>query len=140
MEDEKKINYSPDPVSILGTEIILETPVITGKPSTPTDQGIFEIQEITRNRYLYNEDGTPNVWVDVMMKFNGNEGLHDAEYHNDYDDNGNLIRHHGWKATSSFGGQTHLYNGSHGCVNMLHDAAIEVYNQVEVGTKVLVKE
>ena len=75
-----------------------------------------------------------------MMKFNNNEGLHDAEYHKDYDENGKLIKSHGWREISEFGGQTYQHNGSHGCVNMPHDAAVEVYNNTDVGSRVLVKE
>ena len=103
-------------------DVILTTPVVTGKPSTPTNAGDFEVYDKTRNRYLLNDDGTPNVYVDVMMKFDGNRGIHDAN----------------WR--SVFGGNIYLTNGSHGCVNTPHDNAIKVAEYVDVGTKVLVKE
>ena len=70
-----------------------------------------------------------------MMKFDGNIGLHDAEYHTD--DNGFK---HGWRNRSDFGGETYIKNGSHGCVNMPHEEVMEVSEYVDLGTKVLVKK
>ena len=122
-------------------KLIVDTPVVTGRPnghSTPT--GVYEIGskkgDVTHDRYLVG----PNYksYVDYMMKFNGNIGLHDAEYHTDA--NG---KKHGWRDYSEFGGETYLTNGSHGCVNMPHDAAGAIYNVVapivnEQGEKVKV--
>ncbi len=116
-------------------EVILETPVITGKPSTPTYEGLFSIYNITHNRYL--KGAGYESYVDVMMKFNKNEGLHDAEYH--YCDNG-IEPNHGWRNSWDFGGNTYLTNGSHGCVNMPHDAVMKVYDYVDEGTPVLIKK
>lgn len=114
-------------------EIVLTTPVVTGKPSTPTDQGLFEIYDITKNRYLVG----PNYrsYVDIMMKYNGGEGLHDAEYHTH---EGGFK--HGWRSLEEFGGETYLTDGSHGCVNMIHNDVMTVRDYVDIGTKVLVKE
>ena len=121
-----------------GAKEIFTSPVVTGKPSTPTDIGAYSIFEISHNRDLIGEGY--RSYVDVMMKFNGGEGLHDAEYHTDYDSSGRLVKRHGWRDINNFGGKTYLSNGSHGCVNMPHDAAIEVSENVEIGTKVLIKE
>lgn len=114
-------------------EIVLTTPVVTGKPSTPSDQGIFEIYDISGPRYLIG----PNykTYVDIMMKYNGGEGLHDAEYH-EHDDGFK----HGWRDQEEFGGETYLTDGSHGCINMLHEDVMIVKDYVEIGTKVLVKQ
>lgn len=114
-------------------EIVLTTPVVTGKPSSPSDQGIFEIYNISGPRYLIG----PNykTYVDVMMKYNGGEGLHDAQYHQHEDG-----YKHGWRDVSEFGGETYLTDGSHGCINMLHDDVMTVREHVEIGTKVLVKQ
>lgn len=114
-------------------QVILTTPVVTGKPSTPSDKGIFEIYDISGPRYLVG----PNYrsYVDIMMKYNGGEGLHDAQYHKHEDG-----FKHGWRDISEFGGETYLTDGSHGCINMLHDAAMIVRDNVDIGTKVLVKE
>lgn len=114
-------------------EVILTTPVVTGKPSTPSDKGLFEIYDISHSRYLIG----PNYksYVDIMMKYNGGEGLHDAEYHTHEDG-----FRHGWRDASAFGGDTYLKNGSHGCINMLHEDVMTVSDYVDIGTKVLVKE
>ena len=114
-------------------ELILTSPVVTGKPSTPTNEGLFEIYNITHNRYLIGKGY--KSYVDIMMKFDGNIGLHDAEYHTD--DNGFK---HGWRNRSDFGGETYIKNGSHGCVNMPHEEVMEVSEYVDLGTKVLVKK
>lgn len=114
-------------------EIILTTPVVTGKPSTPSDKGLFEIYDISHSRYLVG----PNYksYVDIMMKYNGGEGLHDAQYHTHEDG-----FKHGWRDISEFGGDTYLKHGSHGCINMIHDDVMTVSDYVDIGTKVLVKE
>lgn len=114
-------------------EVILTTPVVTGKPSTPSDKGLFEIYDISHSRYLIG----PNYksYVDIMMKYNGGEGLHDAQYHTHEDG-----FRHGWRDASEFGGDTYLKHGSHGCINMIHDDVITVSDYVDIGTKVLVKE
>jgi hypothetical protein len=53
------------------------------------------------------------------MPFKGGYGLHDAT----------------WR--SSFGGTIYYYSGSHGCVNLPKSAAKTIYNNVSVGTKVI---
>ena len=114
-------------------EVILTTPVVTGKPSTPSDKGLFEIYDISHSRYLIG----PNYksYVDIMMKYNGGEGLHEAQYHTHEDG-----FRHGWRDASEFGGDTYLKHGSHGCINMIHDDVMTVSDYVDIGTKVLVKE
>lgn len=114
-------------------EVILTTPVVTGKPSTPSDKGLFEIYDISHSRYLIG----PNYksYVDIMMKYNGGEGLHDAQYHTHEDG-----FRHGWRDASEFGGDTYLKHGSHGCINMIHDDVMTISDYVDIGTKVLVKE
>lgn len=115
-------------------EVVLESPVVTGSPSTPTDEGLFEIYEFKKHDYLRGEDYAS--YVDIMMKYNYGEGFHDAEYH--YCENGE-DNDHGWRLPEEFGGKTYLINGSHGCVNMPHDQALKLYRHVSLGTKVLVK-
>ena len=115
-------------------QVILTSPVVTGKPTrSPSDKGLFEIYDISGPRYLVG----PNYksYVDVMMKYNGGEGLHDAEYHTH--ENG---FQHGWRDASEFGVDTYIKNGSHGCINMLHDDVMIIRDNVDIGTKVLVKE
>lgn len=119
-------------------KVLLETPIVSGKLSSPSTIGCFKIYSKTRNRYL--KGPGYQSYVDIMMKYHNGEGLHDAEYHTDYDKNGKVIKRHGWRNKESFGGTTYMYHGSHGCLNMPHDAAIEAGKYLEVGDKVLVKE
>lgn len=119
-------------------KIILESPCVSGKPATPTTIGDFYIFDISHNRYLIGEGY--KSYVDVMMKFHEGEGFHDAEYHQDYGLDGNLVKSHGWRNYNEFGGETYLTNGSHGCVNMPHNEAIALSTLVDVGTRVLVKK
>ena len=121
-------------------KVILTSPVITGKVvngNSLTPVGIYEIYDMLGHRDLVGEDYREHV--DYMMKFNGNIGLHDAEYHTCLDRKGKVI-HHGWRDTKSFGGSTYIYHGSHGCVNMPHDAAQFVNDNINIKDKVLVKK
>ncbi len=117
-------------------EVILKTPVVTGQPSKDcaTHQGLFPIYNVTYNRYLKGPGYAS--YVDVMMKFYNNEGLHPAEFHTH--ENGDT---HGWRTFSEMGGDTYLTNGSHGCVNMPYDAVMEVADHVVEGaTLILIKD
>ena len=98
----------------------LTTSVVTGKDSTPSDIGLFDIYGKTKNRTLKGSDY--ESFVNYWMPYNGGEGLHDAT----------------WR--SSFGGDGYHDNGSHGCINMPLSKAEELYSEVEVGNMVLVKK
>lgn len=66
---------------------------------------------------------TWNVWVDYWMRFTDSAcGFHDAT----------------WRSNSEFGGDTYKNNGSHGCVNLRHDFAKELYDHIDIGTIVVV--
>lgn len=114
-------------------EVVVSSPVVTGKPRTPSDTGLFAIYDISYTRDLVGPGY--RSYVDIMMKYNRGEGLHDAEYHT-CEDGGS----HGWRDYSEFGGNTYLTDGSHGCVNMPREAVMEVSEYVNVGTPVLVKK
>lgn len=99
-------------------ELQISTVVTTGKNSTPSDTGKFQIYSKQEGRYL---TGTGyRAWVDYWMPYNGGEGLHDANWHN------------------IFGTDSYQTNGSHGCVNLPPAIAKDIYNNVFVGTTVLV--
>lgn len=120
-------------------EIVMSSPVVTGKDKkTPTKIGIHEVYDTRGNRDLIGDNGSRH-YVDVMNKFYKGQGLHDAEYDIHYDESGNVIKKHGWRDLSEFGGYTFLEHGSNGCVNMPHDEALELNEYVDIGTKVLVK-
>lgn len=104
----------------LDGQIALQTDCVTGNESLGrgTPRGTFSIKSKTAGKYL--NGPTWHVWVDTWMPFEGGCGLHDAT----------------WR--SSFGGDIYTTDGSHGCVNLPHDAAVSLFNSVAVGTTVVV--
>ena len=102
---------------------IFSTPVVTGGPGHGTDKGVFAVSYKATDVDLKgrNDDGSKySSHVDWWMPFNGDEGLHDAD----------------WRG--SFGGNIYTYNGSHGCVNMPESAAARLFKKVDAGTIVIV--
>ena len=100
-------------------QLILTTPVTTGKDSTPSDTGKFKIYSKETDRYL--TDGkTYNAHVDYWMPYNGGEGLHDAS----------------WRG--SFGTESYHSGGSHGCINIPPKVTPKIYEKVKVGDCVIV--
>ena len=100
-------------------ERIVTTNLVSGSVAeghrTPT--GVYSIYAKQTDRYLSGEGY--RSWVNYWMPFLGGYGLHDAS----------------WR--SSFGGTIYHYDGSHGCVNLPSSAAKKIYNNVSVGTKVI---
>ena len=106
---------------ILDGNVVFVSDCVTGDTSkgrsTPT--GIYAVYGHVKGTYL---DGpTWHNWVDYWMPFTrGGCGLHDAN----------------WR--SRFGGEIYKTNGSHGCVNLPHDKAEELFNMISIGTVVIV--
>lgn len=98
---------------------VVSTPIVSGcayyRNTTPT--GVYSIYAKSTNVYLTGEGY--RSYVNYWMPFLGGYGLHDAS----------------WR--SSFGGDIYLYDGSHGCVNLPSGVAGNIYNNVFVGTKVI---
>ena len=68
-----------------------------------------------------NSDGSSYASpVSFFIPFCGGIGMHDAS----------------WR--SSFGGDIYLYGGSHGCINMRYSDVSVVYDNVDIGTHVIV--
>ena len=100
-------------------ERLLTTKLVSGSVAeghrTPT--GVYSIYAKQTDRYLTGADY--RSFVHYWMPFLGGYGLHDAS----------------WRST--FGGDIYLYDGSHGCVNLPSKAAKTLYQNVSVGTKVI---
>lgn len=100
-------------------ERIVSTSMVSGKVAegwmTPT--GVYSLYEKDYAVYLEGDDYT--TYVNFWMPFLGGYGLHDAT----------------WRG--SFGGDIYHYDGSHGCVNLPYDAASTIYDNISVGTKVI---
>ena len=106
-------------------ELVVSAPMVSGNVShghaTPT--GVFTIFAKDTDRYLRgtNDDGTKyESYVHYFIPFCGGVGMHDAS----------------WR--SSFGGDIYLYNGSHGCINMRYDDVKKIFDNVSIGTHVIV--
>ncbi len=101
---------------------IVDTPVVTGTETveerkTPRG-GVWSIDAKMVDYTLVGEDYDSHV--DYWLPFNGNVGVHDAD----------------WR--TEFGGSIYQLSGSHGCVNTPYAAAKKIYNNVTIGTPVIV--
>lgn len=94
--------------------VVLEDDIVSGTETNPerrTPRGICQIWSHESPRKL----GTMAVqgyetWVDYWMPFNYlGCGFHDL-------------------GRGAYGGSIYMYNGSHGCINMRHSSAKEMYN------------
>lgn len=108
-------------------DLLVDSKCVTGKmvKSRYTPAGIFQLVSKTSPKTLRGPkkaDGSYEWESDVTywMPFNGGIGLHDAT----------------WR--SSFGGTIYKNSGSHGCVNLPFDVAKKIYNNIEVGTPIIV--
>ena len=101
-------------------EVALTTKVTTGRHNA-TPKGNFKILKKVRNATL--KGANYSSFVKYWMAFKGNSfGIHDAS----------------WR--SNFGNMNYYNNGSHGCINVPTSAVKKLYEKVEVGTPVYVKD
>lgn len=102
-----------------GNTILLEVDITSGtKGKYDTPFGLFSIQSKSKDTYLTGPGYRSHV--DYWMPFYYGYGIHDAD----------------WRQV--FGEDYYERNGSHGCVNVPPEKTQEIYDNVEVGTKVLV--
>ncbi len=101
-------------------ELIVSTNIVTGNTNrgngTPTVVG-----------YIYNKARNINLvgegyvaFVHYWMKVYGSIGIHDASWRN------------------KFGGTIYTTNGSHGCINTPYDMVKMIYENIEIGTPVVI--
>ena len=101
-------------------KLYLTTPVTTGYYNK-TPKGNFKILNKARNATL--KGANYSSFVKYWMAFrSGGYGIHDASWRN------------------NFGNMNYYYNGSHGCINTPLEAMKTLYERVEVGTPVYVKD
>ena len=108
---------------------VWDSKCVTGTATDPdraTPTGVFALKYKQRDRVLRGrinpQTGKPSYESPVAywMPFNGNIGLHDAN----------------WR--SSFGGNIYLKNGSHGCINLPPKNAKTLYELITPGTVIVV--
>ncbi len=103
-----------------GGNLLLETDVVTGNKryGRSTPPGNYSVLYKVRNKVLRGRGYAS--FVSYWMPFYGGYGLHDAN----------------WRRR--FGSSIYESSGSHGCVNIPSKLAPIVYNNVEVGTPVII--
>ncbi len=105
-------------------QLVVETPVVTGNVSKNhgTHTGVYPLAFKESPSTLSGQDGPNGYEVEVKywMPFADGQGLHDAD----------------WR--SSFGGNTYLTNGSHGCVNCPPSVMGQIFENAEAGMAVIV--
>lgn len=100
-------------------------PTTTGKDATPTDIGLSAIWHKDTDVEII-----PGFKVNYWMIFNQSyEGLHDAE---------NWREEYGMHTEEEKLAQNYRWNGSNGCPNLQKETAKLIYENSEIGTKVLV--
>lgn len=103
-------------------KLVVSTDVITGKVSAGwgSRTGIFEVNGGKRpNVGLVGNDYYAFVYY-WMPYISGVVGMHDCTWHDE------------------FGGDVFIYDGSHGCINMPFNEAKKLFNNMSVGTKVII--
>jgi hypothetical protein len=108
-------------------QLVIDTPVVTGRPTDEEDRithkGCYSVDWHDTNVTLGTmETRGYEQHVKYWIAFNESEGIHDAT----------------WREDAEFGGDTYLYNGSHGCVNTPISAMEIVYDMVIDGEAVVV--
>ena len=98
------------------------TSIVSGKATDParkTPEGVYSVYTKSTNYMMRAADGSYNTRCAYFMRisFEG-IGLHDL-------------------SRSSYGGNTYINNGSHGCINMRYSEVETLYNMVERGTPVI---
>ena len=109
-------------------QVVLTSACVTGKQSDPerrTPAGLYYIYFKDRDRILRGTRLPNGQWpyeshVDYWMAFNGGIGFHDATWRN------------------KFGGNIYINSGSHGCVNLPHSVAQQLFGLIKVNTPVIV--
>lgn len=103
-------------------KLIVETPVVTGTAGacdTPT--GYFEVRTMAAPAHLVGPtwDVTTEYWVGINLS--NDIGMHDSP----------------WRDTG-YGGDIYTYSGSNGCINTPLDAMKKIYENITIGTPVVI--
>ena len=100
-------------------EIFVETPITSGSLAHGgTDPRVVYVYTKIPNKWLTGP--TWHSFVKYWVAIQGAIGIHDAS----------------WR--SVYGGEEYKYRGSHGCINTPEEAMKKIYDNVEIGTPVIV--
>ena len=101
-------------------ELIVETDIVSGDipKGWTTPRGVFAIYGKYVDQYLYGKDYID--FVSYWMPYFRGYGLHDSDWRDEW------------------GGDIYTYDGSHGCINMDKEPARIIFENIEIGTPVVV--
>lgn len=102
-------------------KVVLDTPIISGKPSTPTPAGVFYVWNKKRDEILRGEDYASPVDYWMPIDWTG-VGIHDSP----------------WQNANAYGGTSYTTVGSHGCINTPPNVCAKLFNMIDVGVPVVV--
>ena len=128
-KEDTKFDFKEKRLTNRWLKLVAESEIVTGSEnSTPTPRGIYYLQNketyVTMLGPLL-QDGTTRSYYTLV------------KYWLPYDiDNGIGMHDATWRTT--FGGDIYLENGSHGCVNLPEAVAAVLFEQLSVGTPVVV--
>lgn len=101
---------------IVDKKLILNLPMSSGNPGTPTPPGTYKVfEKIPNKRYVGAGYNLPNVHWNMQFKLGG-YFIHAAYWHN------------------NFGKKTN----SHGCINLSEKDSALLYKYIDIGTPVIV--
>lgn len=100
---------------------VLDTPVVTGKPSTPTPPGVFYVWNKKEDEILRGEDYASPVDYWMPIDWTG-VGIHDSP----------------WQNADAYGGTSYKTVGSHGCINTPPAVCAKLFSMIDVGIPVII--
>lgn len=103
-------------------KLLVETPIVTGtKGACDTPTGYFEVRVMASPAHLVGAtwDVTTEYWIGINSA--NDIGIHDSSWRN-----------------TGYGGDIYTYSGSNGCINTPLDAMKTIYDNISVGTPVIV--
>lgn len=101
-------------------QLLIETDIVTGNPYKGNSTPVGSYKVLNKHTSIVLKGADYESFVNFWIGFKGTAyGVHDAS----------------WRST--FGGTIYLGNGSHGCVNTPYANVQAIYNQIEIGTPVL---
>ena len=104
-------------------KLIVETDIVTGNKdgSHDTPKGVWYVWSKDSPAILEGDDYRVEVSYWMAIDWTG-VGIHDST----------------WRSSSEYGGSTYKYNGSHGCINTPYDNVKKIYENINIGTPVVI--
>lgn len=99
---------------------VLSTDVVTGKDSTPTVEGLYDVYQKCTDVTMVGRNNSYTSYSKYVLKFFKAYYIHDASWRSD------------------FGGEIYKYNGSHGCVNTPYKKVKRLFKIADLHTPVLI--